>query len=86
MLGIKPENGKIETTLHVKSTARYQYFNYTSPHDTKIFVIYSQSLKITGIYSQAEGMRKDTTKMRFCFIKEAVRKNAKNIRSWLYKI
>ena len=70
-LKVKLKQGKIETDLHVKSTDRHQYLHYTSSHPehTKRSIVFSQSLRISRICSQAEDFRKHTTEMRSWFYK-----------------
>ena len=70
-LKVKLKQGKIETDLHVKSTDRHQYLHYTSSHSehTKRSIVFSQSLKISGLRSQAQDFRKHTTEMRSWFYK-----------------
>ena len=65
-LKVKLKQGKIETDLHVKSTDRHQYLHYTSSHPehTKRSIVFSQSLRVGRICSQAEDFRKHTTEMR----------------------
>ena len=68
---IKLKQGKTETYLHFKSMARHQYLHYTSSHTehTRRSIVFSQSLRISRIYSQAENFRKHTTEMRSWFYK-----------------
>ena len=65
-LKVKLKQGKIETDLHVKSTDRHQYLHYTSSHPehTKRSIVFSQSLRVGRICSQAKDFRKHTTEMR----------------------
>ena len=57
--------------LHVKPTGRHQYLHYTSSHPeyTKRSIVFSQSLRVSKICSQAEDFRKHTTEMRYWFYK-----------------
>ena len=68
---VKLKQGKIEMDFHFKSTDRHQYLHYTSSHTehTKQSIVFSQSLRISRIYSQVEDFRKHTTEMRSCFCK-----------------
>ena len=70
-LKVKLKKGKMKTDLHVKYTDRHQYLHYTSsqPEHTKRFIIFSQSLRVSRICSQAEDFRKHTTEMRSWFYK-----------------
>ena len=72
-LKVKLKQGKTETNLHVKSTGRHRYLHYTSSHPehTKRSIVFSQSLRISRIYSQAEDFRKHTTQMTSWFYKRA---------------
>ena len=58
-LKVKLKQGKIETDLHVKSTNRHRYLHYTSSHTehTKLSIVFSQSLRVSRICSQAEDFR-----------------------------
>ena len=57
--------------MHVKSTDRHQYLHYTSSHPehTKRSMVFSKSLMVSRICSQAEDFRKHTTEMRSWFYK-----------------
>ena len=57
--------------FHVKSTDRHRYLHYTSSHPkhTKQSIVFSQSLRISRICSQAEDFRKHITEMRSWFYK-----------------
>ena len=57
--------------MHVKSTDRHKYLHYTSSHPehTKRSIVFSQSLRVSRICSQAENFRKHTTEMRSWFYK-----------------
>ena len=63
--------------MHVKSTDRHQYLHYTSSHQvhTKRSTVFSQSLRISWICSQAEDFRKHTTEMRSWFYKRGYPKS-----------
>ena len=65
-LKVKLKQSKIETDLHVKSMDIHQYLHYTSSHPshpehTKGSVVFSQSLRVSRICSQAKDFRKHTT-------------------------
>ena len=70
-LKVKLKRGKMEPDLHVKSTDIHQYLHYTSSHPqhTKRSIVFSQSLRVSRICSQAEDFRKHTTEMRSLFYK-----------------
>ena len=70
-LKVKLKQGKIKTDLHVNSTDRHQYLHYSSSHTvhTKRSIVFSQSLRIRKICSQAEDFRKYTMEMRSWFHK-----------------
>ena len=57
--------------MHVKSTDRHQYLHYTPSHPehTKQLIVFSQSLRVSRICSQAEDFRKHATEMRSWFYK-----------------
>ena len=65
-LKLKLKQGKIERDLHVKSTDRHEYLHYTSSHQehAKRSIVFSQSLRVGRICSQAKDFRKHTTEMR----------------------
>ena len=76
-LKVKLKQGKIETDLHVKATDRHQYLHYISsdPEHTKRPLVFSQSLRVSRICSQAKDFRKHTTKMRSWFYKRSYPKD-----------
>ena len=47
-------NGRLESTVHVKPTDRYQYFHYSSSHPehTKRSIVFSQTLRVSRICSR----------------------------------
>ena len=51
-LDVKIFHRKTVTDLHIKATDRQQYLHYTSSHQnhTKRAVVYSQTLRVSGIY------------------------------------
>ena len=73
---VKVKQGEIETDLHVKFTDRHQYLHYTSSQleQTKPSIVFSQSLRVSGICSKAEELRKHTTEMRPWFYKRGYSK------------
>ena len=70
-LKVKLKQGKIEADLHVKSTDRHQYLHhtYSHPEHTKRYIVFSQGLRVSRIWSQAEDFRKLTTETRSWFYK-----------------
>ena len=70
---VKLKQGKIETDLHVKATDRHKYLYYISsdPEHTKRPLVFSHSLRVSRICSQAEHFRKHTTEMRSWFYKRS---------------
>ena len=67
----KLKQDKIETDFYVKPTDRHQYLHYASSHPehTKWSIVFSQSLRVSRICSQAEDFRKHTTEIRSWFYK-----------------
>ena len=60
---------KSTTYLHTKSTDKHQYLNYTSAHPayTKLFVIYSQALRMSRICSYKIDFEKHFVDMKLWF-------------------
>ena len=60
---------KSTTYLHTKSTDKHQYLNYTSAHPAyiKLFVIYSQALRMSRICSYKIDFEKHFVDMKLWF-------------------
>ena len=68
---VKLSDGKISTDLCVKSIFKYQFPHYTLPHPdhTKCSVVFSQTLRVSGISSDKSDIFKHPEKnevMVFC--------------------
>ena len=59
-LNVKLSGNKLSTDLYIKSTDRHQYLHYTSSHPehTKRYVVYSQTLRLSRIFSEEKDIEK----------------------------
>ena len=65
------KNSKIITDLYAKSTDHHQYLHYLSAHSnhTKRSVVFSQTLRISGLCSYGEDFIKHKANMKSWFLK-----------------
>ena len=64
-------NGRLESTVHVKSTDRHQYLHYSflHPEHTKRSIVFSQTLRVSRICSREKNFRDHRLQMRSWFLK-----------------
>ena len=65
------KDGKITTDLHVKPTDRHQYLNFLSahPNHTKGSLVFSQTLRMSRLFSNESDFERNKEKMRSWFVK-----------------
>ena len=70
-LDVALNNGRLESTVHVKPTDRHQYLHYSSSHPehTKRSIVFSQTLRVSRICSREKDFQDHCLQMRSWFLK-----------------
>ena len=70
-LKVSVKTSKIITDLYVKSADRHQYLHYLSahPNHTKQSVVFSETLRISRLYSYEENFIKQKANLKLWFLK-----------------
>ena len=68
-LKVSLSGGQLTTDLHIKSTDKHQYLLYTSAHldHTKLFIVFSQALRISRILSNEKKIKRNLGDMKSWF-------------------
>ena len=68
-LDVALNNGRLESTVHVKPTDRHQYLHYSSSHPehTKRSIVFSQTLRVSRICSREKDFQDHCLQMRSWF-------------------
>ena len=86
-MSVKLSHRELETNLHIKPTDRHTYLHYSFSHPghTKQSIVYSQTLRVSRIYSHEADFSKYTREMKSWFLKrgnpnDVIQKEMKNVK------